>query len=423
MWLNIFRFAWRNIFRNKRRTLFTIVAITFGIIMVIFARSFINGIVVSSSEAMINTRIGHIQIADKEFLRLERIIPKESLVNNSDKIRERLSAIDDVDSIEQRIKFRVLLNHGDTNEPAVAEGIEPANTDKNLKLSKAMVKGTLFKGNGLNLVLGKKLAQKLKVDLKDELLLVTTDINYSTYALPFKVVGIFETGYPAMDKHTLYIPLEKARTMLDCGNAAHQLLVFLKTPDRAPEVAAEIEKIIMEQNPEHSLAIIPWQKNNIIVEFIPMIEMVWGKILLLIMFIVALVILNTMLMTVMERYHEIGVIKAMGLKNSEIFFMVMVEALYIGTIGSVLGGIFGGTLAAVLEKTGIDLAKMVGETWDKIEMPIPMFGSSVYPDLTVEILVGGMVFGLVMSLLAVLYPAIKSSRMRPVDAFHSKLNI
>jgi putative ABC transport system permease protein len=424
MFGNIFKFGWRNLTRNKRRTFFTILAIAVGVLSLVFARSYIKGIINTANEAMIKTEIGHVKIAHKEYLRLDRIMPKEHLVRDLSALRTGLTAMPGIVSMNERIKFHVLLSHGDINEPAVAVGFEPEQEDKNMELSKTIVEGGYF-GNshqGLDLIIGKKLAEKMKVTVNDELLLVTTDVNYSTYALPFKVIGIFDTGFGAMDKHLVYIPLPKAQEMLDCGDAAHEVLVFIKDPAKSWETCEKIEGILSPKDPDHSIQAIPWQKDDLI-QFLPTVSGIWDIIIGVIMFIVALVILNTMLMAVMERYHEIGVIKALGFKNREIFGMILVEALYLGCIGAVIGGILGGTLSALVEKTGIDLNQMTGGMMDKIDIPVPFLGKIIYPDFTLAILIGAMVFGILVALIAVLYPAFKSSKMLPVEAFRSELKI
>jgi putative ABC transport system permease protein len=424
MFGNIFKFGWRNLTRNKRRTFFTILAIAVGVLSLVFARSYIKGILNTANEAMINTEIGHVKIAHKEYLRLDRIMPKEYLVRDLSSLRSGVEAIPGHISMNERIKFHVLLSHGDINEPAVAVGFDPIREDRNMELSKAIVEGSYF-GNsdqGLELIIGKKLAEKLEVAVNDELLLVTTDVNYSTYALPFKVIGIFDTGFASMDKHLLYIPLPKAQEMLDCGDAAHEVLVFLRDPAKSWETCEKIENILSQKDPAHSIQVIPWQKDDLI-QFLPTVSGIWDVIIGVIMFIVALVILNTMLMAVMERYHEIGVIKALGFKNREVFGMIMVEAFYLGCIGAVIGGILGGTLAAVVEKTGIDFNQMTGGIMEKIDIPVPFYGKIIYPDFTLAILIGAMVFGILVALVAVLYPAFKSSKMLPVEAFRSELKV
>jgi putative ABC transport system permease protein len=294
--------------------------------------------------------------------------------------------------------------------------------DKSMELSKTVVSGNYFGGSGLELVMGKKLAEKLKVSVGDELLLVTSDINYSTYALPFKIAGIFETGYSYFDKHILYIPIEKAREMLNCKDSAHEVLVFLKNPKQSRDIVEKIKNILTPQDPQGVIRVIPWQEDDMIGS-LPIIKSIYGKIMGIVMLIVTLVILNTMLMSVMERYHEIGVIKAMGFKNSETFFMILIEAFYLGTIGSVIGGILGGSLSAFLEKTGIDFSKMSGGIMEKIDIPVPFFGKILYPDFTLEILINSIIFGIVIALIAVLYPAFKSAKMLPVEAFRSELKV
>ena len=156
----------------------------------------------------------------------------------------------------------------------------------------------------------------------------------------------------------------------------------------------------------------------------PLVSKIYDGIFYMMMFIVGLVILNTMLMTVMERYHEIGIIKALGFKNRDVAAMIFTEAFYIGLIGSLLGGALGTALTAVVERTGIDMGQALNENLlDNLDIPISFFGKSLYPDLTVSIVIASVLFGIVTTLAAVIYPAWKSTRMSPVEAFRSELKI
>ena len=424
MMMNILKLGWRNIWRNKRRTLLTIIAIAFGVMSIVFAKAYFQGIMKSGIEAVIKTDIGHIRIADKEYLRLERILPKEHMVTDTDSLRKTIEGAGGVEMVMERLKFNVLLNIDDTNEPALATGVKPDDVNRSLDLEKTLVEGTFYKESTLELIIGKGLAKKLNAKLDDELLLVTTDVNYSTYALPFKIVGIFETGFSHMDKHQIYIPLTKAQELLDCRNAAQEVLVYLDNPEQATPMSAAIESALAAQRPDHTLEIASWEENDFIKGTLPFTKQIYDRIYFLILLIVALVILNTMLMTVMERYHEIGVIKALGMKNREISNMILVESFYIGTIGSLIGGAIGGALAALTEKTGIDIVAMMGEkVWDSMDIPIPFIGKVLYPEFSIQILVSGILFGIVISLVAVIYPARKSAKMKPVEAFRSQLKV
>ena len=421
---NIFKFAWRNLWRNKRRTLFTIMAIVVGMIALIFARSYIGGIITNSVDSIVKNQIGHIRIAHHEYLRLERIIPKENLITDVSKVIKILSTIPEITHMDERIKFSLLLSNEDINEPGIAVGVNPVAINKSMNLAETIIRGTYLDGDQNQLIIGDGLARKLKADVNKELLLVASDINYSTYALPFNIKGIFETGYSVFDKHVLYLPIEKAREMLDAPGTAHEILIFLENPDDAPVIAGKIKSILDKEFPDNPYQVIPFQQSDIVKSLLPMMENVFGKIIMIIMFIVALVILNTMLMAVMERFHEIGVLKAMGLKNHNIITMIFIEAFCIGVIGALIGGLLGGSLSAYVEKTGLNIVQMMGpEVWDKMDIPIPFFSKMIYPDFTIEILISSVIFGILITLLAVVYPAYKTSKMLPVDAFRSKLNI
>lgn len=422
--INLFKFGWKNIWRNKRRTTLTLVAIVFGVMAIIFARSYLAGILNSAGDEMVKTQLGHVKIAHEEYLRLERIMPREALVTDAGRLGTDLTGIPGVSGVVKQLKFHTLLNHGGFNEAGVTVGIEPKAAGQALDLSKTIVQGQYFGGPGLESIIGKKLAEKLNVKVNDEILLVTTDINYSTYSLPFKVVGIFETGFSALDKYIVYIPLAKAQEILDCGDSAHEILVFLKNPQDAAAVKTQVLKIVEGMEPKRPYRVITWKESDFIKNFLPAVEKIMGRVMRLFLLIVALVILNTMLMALMERYHEIGVLKAMGLKDSEVVYMIFIEALYIGTIGSVTGGVLGGAITAITEKTGIDLGRMIGQSnWEKLDFPVPLFTRVMHPQLTGRILAGSIFFGIVVAAAAVIYPALKSRKMTPVEAFRSKLQV
>ncbi len=415
----VFKFAWKNIWRNRKRTLFTLLAIMFSMILFVFVRSYINGLLANATDSLINTNIGHVRVVHNEYLKKERLMPKEFLISN---VEEKLPAIkqtEGVQLVDPRIRFPVLISIRNESEGCLAIGIDPVKADKTIKLSSMIKEGEYIKPGAKELIIGKGLADKLNIVTGDELLIVTTDINYSTYALPFIVKGIFESGFSSMDKHLIYIPLTKAAEMIDADNSAHELLLYLDDRNRAEEVAGMVTSLFSKD-----IKVLSWTEDKIISGFLPVAKAMWGKILGIIMLITGLVILNTMLMSVMERFHEIGILKAMGMKNREIILMIFTEASIIGTIGSVAGGIIGGLLSLYTEINGINIAAtMKGDTWDKIDIPIPVVSKIVYPDITPEILAGSILFGIALTLAAVLWPAFKTIKMKPVDAFRTKLNL
>lgn len=413
----LIQLAWRNIWRNWRRTVLSSLAVAFGMISIIFANSYIKGMTESVYKNLIETEIGHVKIVSKEFLRLERIMPREHLIYDAQEIETGISSLPGISAMTERIKFLLILSSEEENEPCLGIGINPEQEKNFLDLSQYLTQGSYFQEpSAAEMLIGDGLAQKLGVGLGDEVLAVTTDINYSTYALNFTVAGIFKTGFTYMDKNFFYIPVEKAQELLDCQGAVHEILLMLQDAENAPEISSEILAILTGKELDDSLTAVPWQ-DNYFMAFLPFASFIFGGILLIIMLIAALVILNTMLMAVLERTHEIGIIKSMGMRNRGVVALILVESTFIGLLGVLIGGSIGSGLSLLAQNTGLDFTKMM----EKMEFEIALWSGVVYPKFTLGILLGAVVFGLVTTLLAAFYPARKASRMEPVDALRSSM--
>ncbi|NIO48041.1 MAG: FtsX-like permease family protein [Candidatus Aminicenantes bacterium] len=410
------KLAWRNIWRNWRRTILTSLAVAFGMVSIIFTNSYIEGVSESVYRSLIETELGHVKIVSREFLRLERVMPREQLVYNAQSIENGISSLPGISNITERIKFRLILSSEDENEPALGVGINPEKEKNLFDLRQYLIQGSYFQDSSAEMLIGDGLAKKLEVGLGDELLAVTTDINYSTYALSFTVAGIFKTGFTFMDKNLIYIPIEKAQEMLDCDGAAHEILLLLEDAETATEISSEILTFLKESGLEDTLTAVPWQ-DNFFLTYLPFATVAVGSILLIIMLIAALVILNTMLMAVVERTHEIGIIKSMGMRNGGIVALILVEATYIGLLGVFIGGLIGSGLSLLAQNTGLNFTRMM----EKMEFEIAFFSPIIYPKFSLGILAGAAVFCLATTLFAAIYPARKASRMEPVEALRTSM--
>ncbi len=410
------KLAWRNIWRNWRRTILTSLAVAFGMISIIFSYSYIKGVSESIYRTLIETELGHVKIVSREFLRLERVMPKDQLVYNAQSIEDGISSLPGISTMTERIKFRLILSSEEENEPGLGIGINPEQEKNLFDLRQHLIQGSYFQESSAGMLIGDGLAQKLGVGIGDELLAVTTDINYSTYALTFTVVGIFKTGFTFMDKNFIYIPIEKAQEMLDCYGAVHEILLLLENPETAREISSEILTFLEENGLENTITAVPWLDSFFII-YLPFANIAVSSILLIIMVISALVILNTMLMAVVERTHEIGIIKSMGMRNGGVVALILVEATYIGLLGVFIGGLIGSGLSLLAQNTGLNFTRMM----EKMEFEFAFFSPIIYPKFTLGILLGAAVFCLATTLFAAIYPARKASRMEPVEALRTSM--
>jgi len=412
----IIQLAWRNIWRNWRRTILTSLAVAFGMISIIFSYSYLEGVTESIYKNLIDIELGHVKIVSREFLRLERIMPKEHLVYDSKELEADISSLPGISAMTERIKFYLILSSEDENEPCVGVGIDPEQEKNFFDLRQHLIQGNYLQESAAEMVIGDSLAQKLGVGLGDELLAVTTDINYSTYALTFTVAGIFKTGFTFMDKNFFYIPIEKAQELLDCQGEVHEIMLLLDDAENAPEISSEITAILKEKGLEDTIIAIPWQ-DNFWMSYLPLAEIIFSGILIIIMLIAALVILNTMLMAVLERTHEIGIIKSMGMRNGGVVSLILVESIFIGLLGVFIGGSVGSGLSLLAQNTGLDFTRMM----EKMEFEFAFFSPIIYPKFTLGILLVAIGFGLVTTIAAAFYPARKASRLEPVEALRTSL--
>lgn len=411
----IFKLSIRNIYRNKRRTILTLSTISFTVLAFIVFLSWTKGIMDNWIDNSIRFAYGHVKIAHKEYIRKERILPLEFSVKNLSTIIKEIKKDKEVSLIRQRIKFGAQLEFkGDTSD-CLGMAVFPAAEKRSSRIRETIIKGSYWNddqsGTGQGILIGVTTAKELGVNVNDEVTLLVRTADFSPYLLVYKIRGIFKTGMVALDKGLFYINLADASDLLNMKDSANEILIMLKDKNKAVEFASKTAKRLHAAGLDEDLKVVPWQEQGGMGKMIRITYVMLGIFILIIAIVAGLTILNTMMMSVFERTHEIGMIRALGMKRIKILTMIISESITIGMIGGLIGGLSGSALAYFFfEKVGVDYSKVMEQAQGWYMDPV-MRG-----DFEISQFAIGFLAGVFLTVISALYPAYRASKMKPVKA-------
>ncbi|UCC11797.1 MAG: ABC transporter permease [candidate division WOR-3 bacterium] len=400
--MNLFRLAFRNFFRNTRRSIISGISVTIAIAAIIFAQSYIRGITINISDNIVRLISGHIRITTQEYDRRERMLPLDESIVLSGDFLENLDD-DRIKVVAPRIKFGVLLGDEELSTPALGYAIEPDKEKFVSRLDTRITKGKYITAGRNEVLLGTALAERIDVHIGDTLTIITRTAYDSPTGINLVVTGLFFTGIGGIDRSIFYIPLDVGQQMLDLEDQATEISLVLDDPDEAVAVAQDLRSRL-------GLIIMPFQFNPLLT-YIQSAGIVFSLFYFIILLVACSTIANTMLMVVFERTKEIGMMKAMGLNNISVVVLLVIEAGMIGAVGSLMGAGIGAALSYWLKYTGIDLT-IVSSTMSS-DMP---FGPILYFSPTPFIIISSFIFGLIAAVVIALLPVSKVTRLQPAKA-------
>jgi putative ABC transport system permease protein len=400
--MNVFRLAFRNFFRNTRRSIISGVSVTIAIAVIIFAQSYIRGITINISDNIVRLISGHIRITTNEYERRERLLPlDETIVLSSDFMNEL--ADERIKHVSARIKFGVLLGEEELSTPALGYAIEPEKERMISRLNTRIAEGAYITSGKNEVILGTRLASRMNVHIGDTLTIITRTAYDSPTGVNLVVVGTFFTGIGGIDRSLFYIPLDVGQRLLDLDGQATEIALILEEPDDAVALAQDLRSRL-------DLTVMPFQFNPMLT-YIQSAGIIFSIFYIIILLVAGSAIANTMLMVVFERTKEIGMMKAMGLSTMSVVTLFIIEAGLIGAVGSLLGAGLGAALSYWLKYTGIDLT-IVSSTMTS-DMP---FGPVLYFSPTPLIILSSFIFGLIAAVVIALLPISKVTRLDPAKA-------
>lgn len=403
------KMAWRNIWRNPRRTILTISAIVFACILLVFMLSFQFG----SYEAMINSSVtihaGHLQVQAKgynEKRTLRLAVPNPQAIGNIlDQIRE-------IKAYTFRAETFSLVSSRKRTYGVAVIGIDPVREARVSTLKKSVKQGRYFSPDDENKTLvGELLASNLKVGAGDELTILGQGRDGSIAATIVIVKGIVRSGLDELDRSSLYIPLKTFQDVYSMEGGVTQVVAICETLREVSCAKRKVQNAIARLGNSTPLVVLDWQ------ELVPglkqgiEIDLVSGIIFYFILIlVVAFSILNTFLMAIFERTREFGVLMAIGTSPERLTWLLLIESTSMTVMGIAIGVFLGSMISLYFQAHGIDIS-------GSSEI-LAQFGISgrIYPRLSLLSALSGPCVVLIITFLSALYPALKIKRLRPVEA-------
>jgi ABC-type lipoprotein release transport system permease subunit len=398
--------AWRNIWRNPRRTAVIMTAVVIGVWSMVSLGALMRGVLEGMIENSVDTLTGHIQVQQEDYPNdpaIENSIPHPGVLMGA--IAKALPA---GSLMTQRVRLNTVVSNARHTQGATLVGIDPTAEAPISFIGHAVTQGRYLKADDAGAILvGRALVEKFDTQLGRKLILMAQDSQGEIASRAFRICGIFQAEMEATEKGYLFITRRAAQKMLKLGEGVSEIAIRLPAHEQAVPVAASLagdlegEAVRVRAWPE----ILPLLKAYL--EMFDAFILIWFVVVFVAM---GFGILNTTLMAVFERMREFGVLKALGMRPGRIVGGVLLETLLILLLGIAIGNLLGLATCWALSFTGIDLSALAkGAAYAGM-------ARIIYPVVWARDLLQANLVVFLLGLLVCLYPAFKAARMTPVAA-------
>jgi putative ABC transport system permease protein len=402
----LFTLAWRNVWRYGRRTGLTIGAIALGLAFNIFMRGIGDGFHEQMVDNSVRSQIGHLEIHRTGYHNnpgINKYLPDPAEIER--KIR-RLGSL-------RGFSFRVLgdglASTAEDSAGVSIIGVDPVQEKTVTVIYRAIVKGKYLEPSATRpILIGDRLARSLSASLDNKIVLMVQAADGSMGAQLFRVEGIFHSGSPELDRGVVYILRRDAQDLFALDNHVTEAVVLLRSSDQVQAARAALDASLKGLDVE----VLTWdQVEPFLKQFIELDDAFFYIMVAILFAVISIGILNTIMMSVFERVREFGVMMALGTKPRQVVGLVVQEACVLALVGIAIGATLGSGVTLYFASAGIDLSAFAE-------------GAATFGITTTVIytkLLAGNVFSMTLAVLLVVlvvavYPAVRASRLKPVDA-------
>lgn len=401
----ILKISWRNIWRNRTRSLIIIAAIIVGLIGGIFSASVRLGAENQRFRDSVENQISHIQIHHPQFIANPELrYPIPDGLHLSEELRQH----PDINIASPRIVFDGMAATANLNKGVRIKGVHPDTESKTTYLNELIVEGTYFTEMGRlpSALVGRRLARDLRADVGSRIVLTFQDADGEIMSASFRIEGLYSAASTRFEDRTVFVNAADLSGLLAGDETITEIAIVLHDQEKYRSVAHELSEQHAGLKVRHWADIDPslfyalefLERNLVYLVGIIILGISFG-------------LLNTILMSVLERVREFGVLMAVGMKKTKVFGMVVMETTLISLIGGVLGLIASYGLVEYLHRRGLDLSGVGGAGLEEYG-----FASMVYPEVEPVFYIRIGLLVIVFAIIAAVYPAWKAIRLVPAEA-------
>lgn len=395
--------AWRNIWRNKMRSVVIMLSVAFGLLAGIAVLALYKGMLHSRVRVLIYREVGHIQIHDTSF---KKDFEPAYIVKNYGTIVQTLRANPDVKSIAVRSVTTGMLASTSGSVGVQINGIEFGAENDVSCLQKKIVRGDSFNAQKNGLIIGKKLADKMKLNTGTKVVLTFTDSGGSIVSAAFRVTAIYQSSNSPFDERNVYVKRQTLNELLNIGDNCHEIAVILYHDENALPVQEALKKRFPDYQTE------TWNELSPETELMANTVDIYSYIIIvIIMLALAFGIVNTMLMAILERTREIGMMTALGMSRAKIFALIFFETLLLTITGTPVGLATAWGLVLYFNQQGLDLSGMGKEMMSSFG-----YETLIYPEFPTDKILPILLIVVCTALASCLLPAIRAVKLEPVKA-------
>jgi ABC-type lipoprotein release transport system permease subunit len=406
--------AWRNVWRNWRRTVIAAIAIALGLTFILVFDGFLGGMNEALYGNTVKLQGGHVQVHAPGFRERANRMPLLPLVDPGAAVEAAL-AQPQVIAVAQRIETGGMVSSREGTLSVAITGIEPEKEAPVSLVAENVVQGRWLEGDDEDvLLIGQAMAERLEVTVGDRVTLVGRATHEQMRRRTMTIVGVYDLGIPELEKSLVYVSLIEAQTLFDLRDQATEVASHLEQVGQEPPVVETLQAALPGYEVDAWDTLDPTTRE--MMELEAQIMNMFGMVILL---IAGVGILNLMLMVVFERTREIGLLGAMGLKRRETVVLFLLEGVLVGLIGALAGSVLGGAIGAYYGRVGIDWVALYGgiDVGEFSEL-IGLMGDRLYLRIGIDVLVGRALTVGIIAALASLYPAWQASKREPAEALH-----